>query len=144
MPGKTEIKRITAAQTWPVRHQVMWPDQSLEFVQLPDDAVGVHFGTFKDEQLVSVISLFQEDNRVQFRKFATLPSFQGRGLGRKLLKHVFAYARTQNDTTIWCHARTSALGFYLRAGMQVQGETFEKNGVEYVQMEKNLFLKKQP
>ncbi|MBC3542280.1 GNAT family N-acetyltransferase [Rufibacter sediminis] len=138
MPGNQPIRQITAEQTWPIRQLVMWPDKPLKFVQLPNDGEGVHFGYFVDEELVSVLSLFIEQDQAQFRKFATLPSFQGQGIGRSLLAHVFTYAQAHHIHRIWCHARTSATGFYRKSGMQEQGEIFEKDGLAYVKMEKRV------
>ena len=66
-----EIKEIEASETWPLRHKVMWPSKPIEFVVLPNDDEGLHFGLFDDEILISVISLFIESQGGQFRKFAT-------------------------------------------------------------------------
>ncbi|ALJ01608.1 hypothetical protein DC20_20600 [Rufibacter tibetensis] len=134
-----EIRKISAAQTWPLRQQVMWPEKPLTFVQLPDDKAGFHFGLFVNQELVSVISLFIEVNHAQFRKFCTLVPFQGQGYGQKLLQHVLDFAFTHQVSSIWCHARTSACAFYLKAGMQVQGEKFIRSGIAYVRMEKHFY-----
>jgi GNAT superfamily N-acetyltransferase len=138
MPGSIEIIEITTEQTWPIRHQVMWPEKSFTFVQLPEDATGVHFGAFLDGELASVISLFLQGNQAQFRKFATLTSLQGKGLGKQLLEHVFVFAAKQGIALVWCHARTTAYNFYLKAGMHMEGAVFKKNGKDYVRMEKDL------
>ncbi|KAA3437890.1 GNAT family N-acetyltransferase [Rufibacter hautae] len=138
MPAKVEIKEIPAAQTWHIRHEVMWPDKPLAFVQLPEDETGTHFGLYVDQELMSVISLFIEHQQAQFRKFATLTAFQKQGFGRMLLEHVFAFASGMQITTVWCHARASAAGFYLKAGMRPVVEPFLKNGIDYVRMEKAM------
>ena len=43
-----QIRRISAAQTWPLRHAVMWPDQPLDFIKVPGDgdAATIHLGVF--------------------------------------------------------------------------------------------------
>ncbi|HEX8015364.1 MAG TPA: GNAT family N-acetyltransferase, partial [Flavobacterium sp.] len=61
------IKPIQASDTWKIRHEVMWPDQPLEFVQLEEDESGLHFGVFIDEKLVSIVSCFISDDEMQFR-----------------------------------------------------------------------------
>ncbi|WP_210465166.1 GNAT family N-acetyltransferase [Rufibacter roseolus] len=138
MPTKVEIKEIAAAQSWQIRHEVMWPDKPLHFVQLPEDAAGIHFGLSVEGERVSVISLFIKEQQAQFRKFATLPAFQAQGFGQMLLQHVFAFSSGEGITSVWYHARTLALGFYLKAGMQPVGETFPRNGIDYIRMEKTL------
>lgn len=51
-----EIKEIPASETWPLRHKVMWPNKPLDFVVLPIDEEGIHYGLFENKILVSVIS----------------------------------------------------------------------------------------
>ncbi|KAF9063297.1 hypothetical protein BDP27DRAFT_1427010 [Rhodocollybia butyracea] len=59
------FKQITVEQTLPLRHQVLWPELSIEKVKLPEDANGWHFGAFVDDPMtkdnngpIAVISLF--------------------------------------------------------------------------------------
>ncbi|GGK82161.1 GNAT family N-acetyltransferase [Rufibacter glacialis] len=134
MPAHFQIKEIPAAQTWPVRHEVMWPDKPESFVRLPEDEAGIHFGLFVEQQLVSVLSLFLYGEQAQFRKFCTLPAFQKKGFGAALLQHVLAFASVQGACSIWCHARASARSFYQKAGLQEKGEVFRKNDLAYVKM----------
>ena len=70
----TIIKKIHYQSTWAIRHSVMWPNKPLESVQLEADEFGAHYGLFVKDELVSIISLFIDDNNreAQFRKFATL------------------------------------------------------------------------
>ena len=46
------IKQISAADTWDLRHRVMWPEQPFEYVQLAEDEAGIHFGLFENKQIV--------------------------------------------------------------------------------------------
>ena len=53
-----KIKEIQAKETYELRHQVMWPNKKKEFVILENDKEGIHFGLFKDENLISVVSRY--------------------------------------------------------------------------------------
>jgi GNAT superfamily N-acetyltransferase len=129
------IRPITAAQTYLLRHAVLWPDQSLAYVQLPDDDAGQHFGAFEAEELVAVISLFVgADGTARFRKFATHPTWQGRGLGSALLRHTIAAATAQGARTLWCDARQNTLSFYERFGLRPEGDIFYKGPIAYVRL----------
>lgn len=130
-----EIKEIEASETWPLRHKVMWPNKPLDFVVLPNDEEGLHFGLFEKEMLVSVISLFINGNEGQFRKFATDSYFQGRGYGTRLLNHLIAEAKKLNIRILRCNARMTAIEFYQRFGMKVASDIIRKNGKDYVMME---------
>lgn len=129
-----DIRPITPADTYKLRHQVLWPDKPLDYVKIDDDAAGYHFGALRGKELLSVISLFINGNEARFRKFATHPGAQGQGLGTALLQHVFNEARCLGARRIWCDARQDSAGFYARFGMQPEGEVFYKGPIPYVRM----------
>ncbi|MEM1217062.1 MAG: hypothetical protein AAGJ82_15315 [Bacteroidota bacterium] len=64
MESKTQIATITAEQTWPIRHAVMWPNEPLDYVRLPEDASGFHLGLLVEGRLVAVVSAFIEAGTV--------------------------------------------------------------------------------
>ncbi len=129
------IRSISAADTYALRHQVLWPEKPLDFVKVPEDNHGFHFGYFLDGQLVSVISLFVDDRYMaRFRKFATHPDFQRKGIGSLLLQKVFDTASELQATAIWCDARLDAKPFYERFGMMQEGKEFFKGEIPYIKM----------
>lgn len=131
-----EIRKIQPEDTYDIRHKVMWAHKPLEFVKVDEDTEGVHFGLFEDTQLISVVSLFYKNDEVQFRKFATLTAFQGRGFGTHLLKHIFQLLEKQGVKKVWCNARSNKTTFYAKFGMTETSVRFQKEGLEYVVMER--------
>ena len=130
------IKEVSIDQILPIRQQVMWPDKPIDFVRVPEDENGIHFGLFVEENLISVVSVFIHGQEAQFRKFATLGQFQGKGYGSKLLQYIFDFLEEKNTNRIWGNARISKAGFYQKFGMTTTAATFEKEGMEYVVMER--------
>ncbi|KAI5865977.1 GCN5-like N-acetyltransferase [Durotheca rogersii] len=99
------------------------------------------------QRLVSVISLFVDAARreARFRKFATAPAWQGRGVGSALLAHALDAAARAGAARISCDARLSALAFYRRFGLEAPAPAedglpavFFKGDVPYVRLEKSL------
>lgn len=133
-----EIQKVSADDLMEIRHLVLWPDKPREFVKVPEDESGIHFGLYFEGALVSVISLFGDAQCIRFRKFATLPALQGKGLGSRLLQHAIMYAQTEGYTRMWCDARTEALGFYERFGFRKFSEPFFKEHIEYYKIERML------
>lgn len=113
----------------------MWPDQPFDFVKVPDDHQGLHYGLFVKGRLVSVVSLFIKDSGAQFRKLATETTEQGKGYGSYLLRHVLHEASTQGATRIWCNARVEKSAYYERFGLTKTTNTYLKKGIEFVVME---------
>lgn len=128
------IKRIAAEQTWELRQKVMWPDKRIDYVKLTDDSSGIHYGLYVEQELVSVISLFINNNVIQFRKFATSSAWQGAGHGTKLLYYAITEAEKLGAKAIWCHARTEKISFYRKFGLAEEGGEFERDGKRYVKM----------
>ncbi|WP_109674010.1 GNAT family N-acetyltransferase [Dyadobacter jejuensis] len=131
-----EIREVNADQVMDIRHSELWPDRPRDFVRIPDDALGVHFGLYIEGQLVSVISLFSAESSLRFRKFATLADFRRRGLGTLLMQEVLEYAKATGHSRIWCDARADALAFYKRFQFQEFGEPFFKGEIPYRKIEK--------
>ncbi|TDW48723.1 acetyltransferase (GNAT) family protein [Flavobacterium sp. 270] len=130
-----KIKTITASDTWQIRHEVMWPDQPFEFVQLEEDDLGIHFGVFDDEKLVAIVSCFITDDEMQFRKLATLETYQGKGIASKLLQHILNLAKEKGLKKVWCNARNNKKAFYEKFGMLDSHKSFTKAGQEFTVME---------
>jgi GNAT superfamily N-acetyltransferase len=129
-----EIREISAAETLPLRLNILRPGRPVETAHFPgDDAPDTrHFGAFQGGQLHGIASLFRgqchEQPRVpafQLRGMATTPETRGAGLGRALVKACVSYAREKHADLIWCNARKVAVGFYQKLGFTILGDEFE-------------------
>ena len=133
-----DLKQIQAYETRALRHKVMWPDKPIDFVILPNDTEGLHYGLFENEQLISVISLFVTGDQAQFRKFATDTDYQGKGYGTQLLNFMIAEAKRLGIKELRCDARITAIGFYEKFGMRIASGVFQKSGKDYVRMRSEI------
>ena len=133
--GNIEIKEITGKETQYIRHTVMWPDKSPEFVVLPEDNLGTHFGLYASGKLVSVISLFFAGESCQFRKLATVFEAQNKGYASMLIQYIIAFTRIKGARLLWCNARIEKTSFYQKFGFENSGLSFEKHGQVYIRME---------
>lgn len=139
-----EIREITAAETRPLRQQVLRPQQRVEEMVFGCDAhsEAFHLGAFQRGQLIGITSVSPahmpgievEPGAWQMRGMAVLPGAQGQGVGRQILDAVVGHLRARRTTMLWCNGRTSALGFYTRLGFTAVGEEFvvPHSGSHYV------------
>lgn len=107
-------------------------------MEMEEDNNGLHFAAFKDNAIVGVISLFAKGHDYQFRKFAVDDSVQNMGIGRQMLDHITQFAQTNGAKRLWCNARVTAIGFYLKAGFGHTGQFFSRHGFDYEILEKQL------
>lgn len=135
-----QIEQIRPELTWRLRRQVLYPELPMYEMEMEEDNYGYHFGAFQDNDLVGVVSLFQDGTEFQFRKFAVIEKVQGTGVGKALLNYITDFAVSEGAQRIWCNARVSAIGFYLRFGFEQTGKLFSKGGIDYEIMEKIVSL----
>ncbi len=135
---KSEIEQITPELTWQLRRDVLYPNQKLIEMELDEDTYGIHFGAFSEVKLAGVVSLFQKGTDFQFRKLAIDPSLQKMGIGSNLLQYITDYAIENGGTRIWCNARLTAIGFYLKADFLQTGILYSKSGYDYEFIEKAI------
>jgi GNAT superfamily N-acetyltransferase len=141
---KISIEQIRPELTWYLRQKVLYPAQKLYEMEMEEDLNGVHFGAFTDNKLVAVVSLFLKGGDFQFRKFAVDAGYQGKGIGNMLLAYINDFAQADGGTRIWCNARLSAIGFYLKNGFQQTSQFFSKNGFDYEILEKIIIPSSNP
>jgi|SRR6187402_1338266 len=136
--SEINIEQIRPELTWRLRQKVLYPAEKLYQMEMEEDNDGYHFGAFQNNNLVGIISLFQRGTDFQFRKFAVDAAVQNQGIGNKLLKYIIDFAAKEGAKRIWCNARVSAIGFYLKHGFNHTGQLFSKNGFDYEILEKTI------
>ena len=137
-PSHFSIEQITYQLTWQIRHEVMWPNEPLDFVKLKDDPIGIHYGLWNQNRLWTVVSVFIDKDEAQFRKLATRTVAQNQGYGTAMLRHVMDELTNLGIKRLWCNARTDKWHFYQRLGFQHTGATFYRKEQQYYIIEKML------
>ena len=136
--SEPEVRPITAAETRPLRHAVLRPGQSFEqtVYSRDDHPETLHLGAFDGDRLVAIASLYREArphksgrSGWRLRGMATDPDRLGRGFATAVLAESVAHVAAGGGGELWCNARVSALGFYLRCGFEVDGDEFDIDGI---------------
>jgi predicted GNAT family N-acyltransferase len=128
------VLRISASDTYPIRHQILRPGRPIEscHFQGDEDDQTFHLGAFVESKLVSVASFFFEKHpaldapyQYRLRGMATLPEHRFNGLSSELLKMGFPIVKQNFCQLVWCNARLEAKGFYEKVGFVPTGEIFD-------------------
>ncbi len=114
----------------------MWPAMPFDYVKLEEDKHGMHLGLFKQEDLVTVVSLFFKGDEVQFRKLATKVSEQGKGYGTLILEHIVLICKEKAVKKLWCNARVDKTGYYKKFGLKETENRYTKGGIDFVILER--------
>ena len=133
-----DILQITVEEALPIRHQVLWPNKTMDECRVEDDENGEHFGVFVEGELVCVASIFIKGKEARLRKFATLEQYQRQGIGHSLLNHIMVFLEQHAVDLFWCDARENAMSLYKKFAMEPQGGRFFKGDIPYRKMSVTL------
>lgn len=98
------------------------------------DETAWHYGVIELEKIITVASVYPTQKSARLRKFATDPNYQGKGIGTKVINYIISELKSRGFKEFWCDARASAIGFYQRFGMEVEGDQFYKEHIPYYKM----------
>jgi len=133
------IKKISALETYGVRHPVLRAGRPLEDCGLAEDdlATTFHLGAYDGDRHVGVatflisnaaespINLPDADSYYQLRGMGVIPDHQGRGIGKQLVKYGIEKLNDLKVEVLWFNARIKAVPFYESIGFEKIGEAFE-------------------
>lgn len=129
-----ETRRITAADTRPIREVVLRPGlPASESIYPGDDAPStIHLGVFEEGTLLGVATFMLDpcptsggESDWRLRGMATLARARNRGLGGRLLADGIERVRVAGGRLVWCNGRVTARAFYERHDFRAVGEAFE-------------------
>lgn len=134
-----DIKAISSKETLALRHDILRPGKAISACIFDgDDAPKTrHFGAIdKANTVVGIVSVYcnnpsfiKATDSFQIRAMATSLACRGQGVGNLLLAAAENYAKEENASLIWANARSSAIGFYIKAGYRLASEEFIIDGI---------------
>ncbi|WP_456376418.1 GNAT family N-acetyltransferase [Lutibacter sp.] len=141
-----QIKKIAAADTYPIRLEVLRKNIPLPYKFNGDlDLDTFHLGAFENNKLIAVSSFMKVNNnnfkgeQYQLRGMATLLEYRGCGAGKLMMLEAFSILGSLQIDCLWCNARIVAVSFYEKQGLQKTGKIFTIKYVgEHYVMFKNL------
>ena len=80
---------------------------------------------------VILYPLNEEKSKAQLMQMAVDQSWQGKGIGKLLVKALLNFATTQKIKEIEIHSRAEVTTFYEQLGFQIYGDEFEEVGIKH-------------
>ncbi|MFC6095567.1 GNAT family N-acetyltransferase [Flavobacterium qiangtangense] len=109
------------------------PDHAWEM----HDEKSWHFVAVEAGQVLGCVVLVPLDGpemKGQLIQMAVDGTQQGKGVGKLLVKELFAFCELEGIHEVVCHARDSAVPFYRSLGFEAYGEPFEEVGIKHMHM----------
>lgn len=132
-----KIKKITARETYIVRHPVLRKGRPIDscYCEGDDDLSTIHLGAVISDEVYGVASFMKimapvafpvnSKTQYQLRCMGVIEKAQGMGIGALIMKKGFQLLQENQIDILWCNARINAVPFYEKLGFSVQGEMFD-------------------
>jgi ribosomal protein S18 acetylase RimI-like enzyme len=105
----------------------------------PFEAESLHLVAIEGERVVGCVLFHQrEGDSGRLFQMAVDADLQGRGIGRRLVRHLESELARRGVRRVFLHARRHVQGFYERLGYSAYGEVFEEVGIPHVAMQRVL------
>ena len=139
----TKVKIINASDLLPLRAKVLRPGMKAEEAVFKGDdyETTFHVGVVSDSgEIIGVSSFYlksesaeKNPNEYKLRGMAVDPDLQTKGCGTMMLDFALSILKEKNAKLLWCNARVSASGFYVKKGFTTDFEEFhlEPAGAHY-------------
>lgn len=106
-----------------------------------NDSKSWHFVAVDDTKVIGCVLLVPLDENLetgQLIQMAVDHHLQGKGVGKKLVTDLLAFAKTKGFTEIVIHSRTDVTSFYEALGFKTFGDEFEEVGVVHRHLRMSL------
>lgn len=111
--------------------------------EINDFLIGCFDGSAQTESspLIGCCILTPVDEEiVQLRQMAVCPSWQGTGVGKRIVSFAEEQAEKNGFKIMMMHARKTAVPFYEKLGYKIIGEEFLEVSIPHFEMQKPLSL----
>lgn len=105
------------------------------------DSISWHFVALSDDRVVGCVLLAplnEQATRAQLMQMAVDSSWQGKGIGKKLVMKLLDFAKKNKLSEITIHSRATVTPFYEALGFSVYGSSFEEVGILHQHLRKYL------
>jgi predicted GNAT family N-acyltransferase len=120
-----------------LRYEVLRKPLGLCFApeELLQEETQWHIGMVSGERVEGILLIkFIGENVAKMRQVAVAESFQGKGIGKEMVRYAELLCSQNHIEKIELHARKSAVPFYLSLGYHTEGAEFEEVGIPHIKM----------
>ena len=91
-----------------------------------------------NDRVVATTVLVPEENKFKMQRVVVEDTLRSSGIGSEMMSFCEQIASEQNIRHIYCHARDTAVNFYLNNNYVIEGAYFPEDGIPHVKMGKQF------
>ncbi len=112
--------------------------QKFSNLELEEERNHVHIAGILHDKMVSTAVLVPENDSLKMQRVAVLEELRGAGIGSKMLHFCEEYGKKNDFKSIYCHARDSAVNFYLKNNFLAKGAYFKEDNIPHLKLIKQI------
>lgn len=123
-----------------LREDILRKPMGLSFSkeELNEEEHHFHIAGFVNGELIATAVMAPDKNAFKMQRVAVHEDHRGHHVGTSLVEFCELFARNHGVHSVFCHARDSAIEFYLKNLYRMEGDYFDEDGIPHVKMIKSL------
>lgn len=125
-----------------LREEILRQPLGLRFSaeELETERYHIQIAGAQNHEIVATAVLVPEGSFCKMQRVAVKNSLQNQGIGGQLMRFCEKQALSLGLKTMYCHARGTAVPFYLKNQYEAEGEYFQEDGIPHLKMIKSLTI----
>lgn len=109
--------------------------------ELEEEKYHFQIAGFIDDAIIATAVLVPEGDAMKMQRVVVTEALRGMNIGSEMMAFCEKFALDRKSELIYCHARDSAVNFYIKNGYEGIGDYFDEDGIPHLKMRKKLQLK---
>jgi len=106
--------------------------------ELEEEKKHMHIAGFIGGELVATAVLVPEGDAMKMQRVVVKDELRSSNIGSNMMLFCEQIAIENNKNRIYCHARDTAVNFYLKNNYQADGDYFPEDGIPHLLMSKTI------
>jgi len=133
--GSTDYSRAVS-----LREEILRKPLGLTFLpkELEYEKDHIHIVGFIEDDICATAVLVPEGDVCKMQRVVVKADIQAKGIGSTMMKFCEEIAQANGFKAIYCHARNTAVSFYLKNKYLPEGDYFDEDSIPHLKMRKIL------
>jgi len=106
--------------------------------ELDEEKYHFQIAGFLDDALIATAVLVPEGDEMKMQRVVVTENLRSLNIGSEMMAFCEKFASDKNFKVMYCHARDSAVNFYIKNGYTGMGDYFDEDGIPHLKMRKQL------
>ena len=106
--------------------------------ELEEEKHHVQIAGFMGDTIIATAVLVPEGDAMKMQRVVVAEDLRGKYIGSEMMAICEKFAVDRKFKLIYCHARDTAVNFYIKNGYEGIGDYFDEDGIPHLKMSKRL------